>query len=727
MPWLLSNPYGIVVDVEADAWHTGAATAVLPVQNTQELLIGSETGGVWRCSPTDEAATALSDGWTDPDITALIQSPDPVVVLATTGNGSVYISDQPSAAGSGPLGTFRQARTVNAAGAPVTPGTIWAGVIEPTTNRLVLACQNGLFWAELPLAGDDLVFAAAVGATGPFSGVALGPAKSIIAAGHGSAIPGLSGLFVGSWTRTLTGSLLLRLKPAQVNGPSVSLMGRTSVASCFGSPRFAFAVTAQAAGPNEGLFYAVLRSLDGGQSWNVCGQAGAFANAGNQADRNEAIAVAPQPGAAAYQQLNVAMGMRRGPFISSDGGDNWVEHGDTWSGSGKSPHLHEDTRTLLFDDRDSSGNTLYVGSDGGVACTRDLGASWETRPFNSRLPILQFYGSNRGGYRGGASATPAAEVAGGGLQDNENVCSLLRPQPEAWRELNAGGDGGYVCFVRRDSWGNLPQSGVAVCCNANAGRALELGEWNGQQLASKGVIPVKAAGGYPPAPSGITATADQYLSLSTVSHPAWPDRHRRVITVCGSGSTVYGFVQTGGIYGAWLRLASLPLNRGEFITAVGSRTGDPIYVGSSWGGLFAIDPNVDPDQASVLELQFSLGRVARAALGGTKLIVHAKEDLVLAMYDRQLLRMQGLHFQPVKQLPVNESLTGLVYDERAGALYSSFDAGVFRSVTAGDSWQPFSQGLPKMAHAAELFIGETGAGRFLYLATWGRSLFHSDL
>jgi len=90
MPWILSNPYGILVDEEADAWHTGAVTAVLPVENTQDLLIGGETGGVWRGSPADEAATALSDAWSDPDITALIQTPDPAVVVATTGKGSVF-------------------------------------------------------------------------------------------------------------------------------------------------------------------------------------------------------------------------------------------------------------------------------------------------------------------------------------------------------------------------------------------------------------------------------------------------------------------------------------------------------------------------------------------------------------------------------------------------------------------------------------------------------------
>jgi len=727
MPWILSNPYGILVDEEADAWHTGAVTAVLPVENTQDLLIGGETGGVWRGSPADVAATALSDAWSDPDITALIQTPDPAVVVATTGKGSVYLSDLPSSGGSAPLGTFRQARTVDGGGAPVTPGRIWAGVVEPTTQRLVLACQNGLFWAELPLAGDDLVFAAAVGAAGPFSGVALGPATSIIAAGYG---PALSGLFLGTWTRTPTGGSLLRVKPvrpALINGVSIGRMGRTSVASCAGSPRFAFAVTAEASGANKNSFYAVLRSLDGGQSWNVCGQLGAFANAGNQADRNEAIAVTPQAGASSYQQLNVAMGMRRGPFISNDGGDNWVEHGDTGSGSGKSPHLHSDTRCLLFDDRDSSGNTLYVGSDGGVACTRDLGASWETRPFNSRLPILQFCGSNRG-YRGGASAAPTAEIAGGGLQDNENVCASLWPQPAAWRALDAGGDGGYVCFVRRDSWGNQPQSGVAISCNANAGRALELTEWVGQQLSSRGVISVKAAGGYPAQPSGVAAAAGQYVSLSTVAHPAWPDRHRRVISVCGSGSIVYGFVQTGGIYGTWLRLASVPLKGGEFITAVGSRTGDPIYVGTSNGSLFAVDPNEDdPDQATILELQIKIGRAARATLGDTKLILHAEEDLVLAAYDRQLLTMEVLHFRPVKQLPVNEPLTGLAYDERSEVVFASFDGGVFQSTTAGDSWQPFSQSLPKMAHAAELFVGESPAGQSLYLATWGRSLYHCDL
>jgi len=521
--WELANPYGILVDEEADAWHTGHVTALLPVQGTSQVLVGSDGGGVWECYPSDEYASPLSNDWKDPDITALVQGPDPGVVFAGTGNGSIYVSDLPGP-GSGPLGSWRRADTLDASGNPLQPGHIWAGVVMATNvgNRLILACDNGLLWADIS-PRQDLIFHRARGVTGAFGGVVLGrippgwgpPIGSrdvVIAAGHGA--PGataqpLPGLFVGRWSAADT---VLDLSPSSFPaGFPISRMRRTSLASCEGSLSFAYAVTAHN-DPNPVVgqtLLAVLRSTDGGASWSQCGTR-SFANAGNQADYNQAIAVAPQQAATSYRQLHVAMGLRRGPFVSADGGDSWTEHGDVESGTGKSPHLHSDVHALLFDPNDGLGNTLLSASDGGVARTRNATSGviqWETRPFNSRLPILQFCGANIG-YRGGMSAAPdPAGLVGGGLQDNGDVWSITGPAATPWRQLLADTDGGYVSLTSVDSHG-AKDPGQAVYSEANENAPFQFAAWDAMQsaLTDRGVIPVRNP---PSTAAGLAAAAGQ--------------------------------------------------------------------------------------------------------------------------------------------------------------------------------------------------------------------------
>jgi hypothetical protein len=742
MSWQLANPYGILVDEEVDAWHTGHVNALLPVKDTSQILVGSDSGGVWDCYPTDEYANGLSDDWADPDISTLIQGPDPSVVFAGTANGSVYVSDVPGPGG-GPLGSWRQAKTLDASGNLVAPGHIWAGVVMTVAagNRLILACDNGLLWADI-VPGQDLVFRSAQGAAGAFSGVALGhvpggpPIGSrdvVIAAGDGAAsgpaLP-LSGLFVGRWNAAET---VLNLTPSSFPPAfPVAQMRRVSIASCEGSRRFAYAVVSQN-DPNPKVgqsLMAVLRSTDGGGSWSQCGM-GFFSNAGNQADYNQAIAVAPQAGASSYNSLHVAMGLRRGPFISTDGGDSWTEHGDTGSGFGKSPHLHGDIHTLLFDPNDGKGNTLLVGSDGGVARSRDITANpvqWETRPFNSRLPILQFSGANTPQGRGGMSATfDPAGLVGGGLQDLEDVWSLTGPAATPWRELPVGGDGGYMILSAVDSHGGR-DPGQAIYSGANENSPLRFAAWDAvkARLTDRDVIPVRN----PPSPvAGLSAAANQYASLSNVWHPHWPDRHDTILVVCGVGASVYGFLfpASSGYVGEWIRIADVPLAGGDFITAVGSRNAEGVWVGSQRGRMFAATPDLDPSKSSVIELKIKPGT---PAVGDIKNFLEVRTgELVFAGIGAGILSLDGLQWVPVAGgLPSGQQQRGMSYDARNHHIFAAFDSTVYRSVDDGKSWNPVDAGLPRTAHCSDLaFAADPAGDAFVYVATWGRSIYRMQV
>lgn len=742
MPWALANPYGILVDEENDAWHTGRINAVLPIAGTQDFLVGSDTGGVWACYPSDAATKPLSNDWADPDISTLTQGPDPSLVFAGTKNGTLYVSDV-SGGGTGPLGGFRPAELAYANGSPVAPGRIWTIVFEPTTGRLVLACEGGLFWADMPGPGRDLVCHAAVGATGPFSDVALGPAGQLIAAARG---PNTPGLFVANWTHAA-----LRVKPAAVDtqklaswvspgglmGNPVAAMRRTSIASCEGSRKFAYAVTAQAdpqdTKNNGSMFFAVLRSIDGGLNWAPCGAmtqfaGGNLAGPGNQGDRNQAIAVGPSAGAASYNRLHVAMGMRRGPFVSTDGGDTWFENGDAGSGVGKSPHLHGDIHHLLFDPSDPLGNTLLITSDGGMARTRDFAGlaqnhdfseGWETSHFNQHLPILQFCGSNKG-MRGGSSAARDVDfLIGGGTQDNNTIWSVAGAAPTSWRAVEARGDGGYLSFIPKDSFG-AADPGLGIATDANGQGDIEATAWSTskQTLQPFGVIPVQGGSG-----SGLTAPSDEYIALSVVPEPTGAAGDQ-VLAVCGSGSNIYGYVHRSGLVGHWGLSAKVPLSSGDFISAIGSRTGELIYIGTNTGKLFGVVPKPDPTKSKVLAL--TVNWPTGATRGNVKMIVDASDSLTIAAYDARLMRLDTGIFEPVQGLglPAADPFRGITCDDSGKILFAAFDHGVYVSDDAGDHWTPFSDGLPKTPHCSDLYVGLTpGVSEYLYVATWGRSVY----
>jgi hypothetical protein len=724
MAWVLANRYGILVDEPGDAWHTGHVNALLPVSGTNDLLVGSDTGGVWSIPPTGEPARPLSNDWTDPDISTLVQGPDPSTVFAGTSHGSLYVSDAPGGGG-GFLGAFRKADTLDANGNPIKPGTIWAGVFESSTKRLVLACDAGLLWAEVPLLpGADYVFHSSVGpagTSGPFSGVALGPTGTVIAAGKG---PGLSGLFTAKWSNND-----LFVTASAVTGVNVGSMTRTSVASCPGSERFAYAITAQRTSPKDVVFLAVLRSTDGGGSWQVCPMSNAISSAfGNQGDYNQAIAVAPNAAATKYQDLRVAAGMRRGPMVSIDGGDTWFENGDTGSGLGRSPHLHGDLHFLWFDPQDLKSNTLFVGSDGGVARTRtfdglahvhSVSEGWESRPFNRLLPILQFNGSNTPTFRGGASAAASLDfLVGGGTQDNNTLWSIADSAPTPWRAVEKKGDGGYLTFVATDSVGTKTQ-GLGIATDANAAGEMLATAWNAtdSKLEALGAIPISGGTG-----SGLVAPAGQYISLSAVRTPQWPGSKDKVLAVCGSGSGIYGYTESQNQIGQWKLLASLSLQPNEFVTAVGSRRGDPIYAGTNVGRIFAIDPAGGPTNANVLEL--NVKAPAGAKLSDVKMILDLADDLTIAAYNAKLFRRKSLQFSevPGTGLPATQ-FRSIASDPTGRILFAAFDDGVYVSTDEGDHWNPFSDGLPTMPHAAELSVAVGANAEYLYLATWGRSMY----
>ncbi len=113
--------------------------------------------------------------------------------------------------------------------------------------------------------------------------------------------------------------------------------------------------------------------------------------------------------------------------------------GKTWHASGR--HLHGDHHDLWFS---ADGRVIIEANDGGVAFSRDNGATWE---WHNTLPISQLYHV--------AFDLERPYHVCGGLQDNGSWCAPVRTGdargilPQDWQKVG-GGDGTFTVPDPRD-------------------------------------------------------------------------------------------------------------------------------------------------------------------------------------------------------------------------------------------------------------------------------------
>ncbi len=487
--WGLANPFGILAnhtsatDPFQGDWFAGHVNAVLPILGGPDaggLLVGANTGGVWLVGTATPdipaAAQPLSDDWDDPNISCLTQGPlDPEHFYAGA-SGYVYETN--------PLhdGSLRAWRRIS----PNFGGIFTIGIVPGAPSRVVLASGAGVFWAELPALGSNYVWHAVTTMTdgstfppGTYSGLAVSGLRVVVAAWGVDLETHHYGIFHGDWS---TGDLQLARSDMPPRGPtdftSVDQnMFRTTLAVCANDPVVLYAVSST----DQETLGPMLRSGDGGRSWSllsptVNGQPLA-ALAGKQGSYNNCIGVAPTQGEF------VAVGWQNGTFVSHDGGGTFARY----SGSA----LHSDVHCLTYDPRDPAGKTLYIGSDGGVAVTRDDGVSFDSSA-NRQLANLEFYSTyvTRDFY---GTLSAQGDLIAGGLQDNSNVaCQVAAPGAlSPWAPIDGGCDGGVVMFI------NTGQILTDLVCAGN-GTNLWVRSLHGRSLydVDKGAeVPSRVPGG----------------------------------------------------------------------------------------------------------------------------------------------------------------------------------------------------------------------------------------
>lgn len=413
--WALANPYGILVDQNADAWHSGHVNDILELPSGT-LLVGTEKGGVWTVT-TSGATVPLSDTWTNPDVNCLVAGPDdPDKHFFAGCTGGVIRETDLSA--SLPLLTWLPVSPP----LPLLAGDVHRLVIIRGLRRIVAACSGGLFWSTIPSTSSSpgcrfpwggkparppyqWKQATVDGVPGSppqgFWDVAIGAAREGIARSEledRRVITVVAGgfkagaIFVGSWD-SAENLVLRRAKASLIGGADetalLQALGTTSVSSCEVRPTVLYAACAA----SDGRLQEVLRSADGGRNWTFCEAKLADVpnppiiqfKAGDQGTAwNNCIAASPTNTGMA------ALGWVGGPFLTLDSGKSWKQMTER-------THLHSDIHSLRFEPTAASNDhRLYVGSDGGVARV-DLddylagtGQPYQSN-FNRLLPTHQCY------------------------------------------------------------------------------------------------------------------------------------------------------------------------------------------------------------------------------------------------------------------------------------------------------------------------------------------------
>ena len=187
----------------------------------------------------------------------------------------------------------------------------------------------------------------------------------------------------------------------------------------------------------EGTWSWVIRSTDGGETWEWLPEAGDYCSGNNstpQCTYDNVVEIDPTDASLMYIGGSFSLEEDTGNWIemvkrSADGGDTWSDMTPAQEGS----LMHPDVHGLAFDPNDS--NVLWVGNDGGIYRTSDASAEPPTWDFMGHgVGSLLFVDI-------GLHPTDPDYIIGG-LQDNS--CAFTADGGQSWPSTTCGGDGAYT-------------------------------------------------------------------------------------------------------------------------------------------------------------------------------------------------------------------------------------------------------------------------------------------
>jgi hypothetical protein len=703
--WQQADSKTIHGSAGGDIWNAGHVNDIFSLKGGQ-LIVGADTGGVWSI-PATGPTLPISTGWNSINISSLAQGPDsPDHFYA----GTWYSQDS-----SGPAlwETDTSASILMLlAWSPVQPAPPLAecytiNKVLVIGRKIVLACQKGIWWSEIPPAPSvhgTYKWKQAVGTAGTvpkdlqtaFTGLALGPkeasGESTIIAASGSGVAPSSAVFWGSWSKN---ELVFRDASVEISKSKTSLkLGRTSLASCAQDLTQVFAVAADAKNNNmQGIWH----SRDGGRHFS---QVSSPSKPGAQGGYNNAIAVSPDCHA-------TAVGWESGTFVSYNSGGSWNQLVDS---SGQYSSLHGDVHALTFDP--AQPDTLYIGSDGGVASANGL-VQGSAPTFKSSYNRTLF---NLQAYHAGASSQTGNLVAVA-LQDNGALYAKL---PGAWEHItNCGCDGGGAKFVATSTTG----PGFDLLVFGEWGAPI----WPWNWVASRaGSNPVYTFNTQQTIPVGGKSGGLPNKALRIIKSPSHKAGGQFMYAVAGTNTTVYGlFANNDGTSPNWQVLGKV--GAGQNVSAVASYDGSQVLIGTDHGRIYQLTPPYTGAGATQLTVHApGAGKGSIAGIldiiGVDYAIYNDKNSNGYVLEQQEAWNQVGGASLPYS-LPFNA-----IEGEALSSLFVASGAGVYSSSDFGSSWKKASDGLPTAAKGNDLqVVTQPDGKKFLYLATYGWSLWRARL
>lgn len=652
--------------------------------DSQLILVGSSTGGIWRSTDGGTNWSPVSDDQVAVGVGSINFAPsNPNVVYAGMGGGS----SNGDYLGSGVLKSTDAGATwtpVTSAGLPLQGITSNITVDPANENKVYLSLKQSRA-ANQPqsISGGLYIFdgmswtgALATGADATDFAIHPTNSQTLYSAFR-------DGLYLStdggmSWSAT----------------PIVPISNATSVK-----------VAVTPASPNNVYLYfgnnngsVLMTSPDSGVTWSNLGQPRINASTPvdtGQFSNNCYLKVA-------LNNANAIYIGNRDLFRSTDGGANWsnmtniwfwdtTQSPDAWNYSPTTAKTHSDQQTLTFAPGDN--NVAYIGHDGGITKVSNLAATPIFESLNENLGLTQFIGY---------TIHPTDAVRSyGGSQDNGTQRRLSGSQ--AWKEFD-GGDGGMPVLNPTDPsqvFANYPLGSIGLYTgNGTSSETIVNPVW-GDRVAF-----------YAPL---VTNGVDDTLYFGTT----------RVRATNINTSPIQWFALGGNV--------DLTLGGTDVLTAIGVQrsgysTSQSIYTGSALGRLmvsqdggqnwtdrtaglptrFVKSITVKPGDANTAYVTFS-GFSAGDGTGH----VYRTTDAGANWTD--ISGTPGTGGLP--EIPVNSLL---IDPNDLNKIYVGTDIGVYRTTVGGTTWEAFTNGIPPAIVNA---IVSTSNGATIQAATYGRGAY----
>ncbi|MFP2907430.1 PKD domain-containing protein [Pyxidicoccus sp. 3LFB2] len=416
----------------------------------------------------------------------------------------------------------------------------------------------------------------------------------------------------------------------------------------------------------------VHRSLDSAATWT---QRTTGACEG-QCTYNQAIAVHPT-------DINqVLVGTIR-PGRSTDGGATFTYLTTTW-GSGQK--VHQDIHVVLYSR--TNGSRFWIGGDGGLWRTDDGGTNFAN--MNSNLNVTQFYDL--------AVHPNNADTIFGGAQDNS---SSRRTTSPVWDLTFVSGDG-FMNAVDPTNTNNVFQTSYPSGNLPSVYRSTTGGAPNSfSKLPTTGMT---ASANFPWVTPLAVASNRIFVAGDTVyrgTTSASPMTWTAISANLGARVSVLTPMQTG---------TTIPMYAGTASGAIHA-TADAAAATVTWTNVTGNYPGGNVSDVAMTPGNRLRVFVTRAAFGGNKLFRSTTGGTTWAAVGA------GLPNVPANSVAIDPVDTNRVF--------VGTDVGVYESSDGGDTFTPFSAGLPLGLVVTDLEVDDVP--HVLVAGTYGRGAWKASL